>query len=84
MGHFPCIFIFFIKKKKIIIFFEIQKWKGRDFLALLLYFEGRVEGCGAIAPLKRDALKKDNFTNGENRASSPRFPTDRGKRDNIR
>ena len=30
--------------------------EGARFLALLLYFEGRVEGHGAIAPLKRDAL----------------------------
>ena len=34
--------------------------EGARFLALLLYFEGRVEGRGAIAPLKRDALL---FTN---------------------
>ena len=32
--------------------------EGARFLALLLYFEGRVEGRGAIAPLKRDALRK--------------------------
>ena len=30
--------------------------EGARFLALLLYFEGRVEGRGAIAPLKREAL----------------------------
>ena len=30
--------------------------EGARFLALLLYFEGRVEGRGAIAPLKHDAL----------------------------
>ena len=29
--------------------------EGARFLALL-YFEGRVEGRGAIAPLKREAL----------------------------
>ena len=31
--------------------------EGARFLALLLYFEGRVEGRGVIAPLKRDALR---------------------------
>ena len=31
--------------------------EGARFLALLLYFEGRVEGRGAIAPLKREALQ---------------------------
>ena len=31
--------------------------EGARFLALLLYFEGRVEGRGAIAPLKREALE---------------------------
>ena len=30
--------------------------EGARFLALLLYFEGRVEGRGVIAPLKREAL----------------------------
>ena len=30
--------------------------EGARFLALLLYFEGHVEGRGAIAPLKRDTL----------------------------
>ena len=30
--------------------------EGARFLALLLYFEGRVEGRGSIAPLKREAL----------------------------
>ena len=30
--------------------------EGARFLALLLYFEGRVEGRVAIAPLKREAL----------------------------
>ena len=30
--------------------------EGARFLALLLYFEGRDEGRGAIAPLKREAL----------------------------
>ena len=30
--------------------------EGARLFALLLYFEGRVEGRGAIAPLKHDAL----------------------------
>ena len=30
--------------------------EGARLLALLIYFEGRGEGRGAIAPLKREAL----------------------------
>ena len=36
--------------------------EGARFLALLLYFEGRVEGRGVIAPLKRDALHVNLMT----------------------
>ena len=31
--------------------------EGVRLLALLIYFEGRGEGRGAIAPLKREALQ---------------------------
>ena len=42
--------------------------EGAPFLALLLYFEGRVEGRGAIAPLKRDALESRSIESGQGKS----------------
>ena len=44
------------KNKNKIFFFLNPKMEGARLLALLIYFEGRGEGRGAIAPLKREAL----------------------------